>query len=153
MRVAVLGAGGAARAVIVALLSRGARVTVHARRPEQAAEVMASLGASIGGWPVAAGSWDVLVNCTPLGGAELRDESPVAGGPFTGRLVYDLAYGPAESALVREARDAGCATLDGLPMLIAQAERQFEWWTGQKPEPGVMRQAAYARIGVTTQVG
>jgi shikimate dehydrogenase len=146
LRAAVLGAGGSARAVIVALLSRGAEVTVHARRPEQAHEVTASIGAAIGGWPVPPGSWDVLVNCTPLGGATLRGESPLPGGPFTGRLVYDLTYGPGESALVREAREAGCATLDGLPMLIAQAERQFEWWTGQKPAPGVMRAAAYRRI-------
>jgi 3-dehydroquinate dehydratase/shikimate dehydrogenase len=150
MRAAVLGAGGSARAVIVALLSRGAEVTVHARRPEQAHEVTASLGATIGGWPLPPGSWDLLVNCTPLGGATLRDESPLPGGPFTGRLVYDLTYGPGESALVREAREAGCATLDGLPMLIAQAERQFEWWTGQRPQPGVMRRAAYARVGVAT---
>jgi shikimate 5-dehydrogenase len=47
--------------------------------------------------------------------------------------------------LLREARTAGCLTLDGLPMLIAQAERQFEWWTGQKPEPGVMKAAVAAR--------
>ena len=50
------------------------------------------------------GSWDVLVNTTPLGGAASRDESPLPGGPFTGRVVYDLTYGPGESRLVREAR-------------------------------------------------
>jgi shikimate 5-dehydrogenase len=93
----------------------------------------------------------VLVNCTPLGGATLRDESPLRGGPFTGRLVYDLTYGPGESALVREAREAGCATLDGLPMLVAQAQRQFEWWTGQKPVPGVMERAARDRVGQTVE--
>ena len=142
-RASVLGAGGSARAVVVALLSRGARVTVHARRPEQAMDVTGSLGAEVGEWPVPPGSWDLLVNCTPLGGAARRDESPLPGGPFTGRLVYDLTYGPGESALQREAREAGCATLDGLPMLIAQAERQFEWWTGQAPAPGVMREAAH----------
>jgi 3-dehydroquinate dehydratase / shikimate dehydrogenase len=146
LRAAVVGAGGAARAVIVALLARGARVTVHARRREQAEDVTVSLGATLGPWPVPAGSWDVLINCTPLGGPMLRDESPLPAGPFTGRLVYDLTYGPGESALVREARQAGCATLDGLPMLIAQAERQFEWWTGLKPAPGVMRAAAERRL-------
>ena len=59
-------------------------------------------------------------------------------GRSTGRLVYDLTYGAGESPLLRDARAAGCATLDGLPMLVAQAERQFEWWTGQQPAPGVM---------------
>ena len=137
---------GSARAVVVALLSRGARVSVHARRPEQAMDVTGSLGAEVGEWPVPPGSWDLLVNCTPLGGAARRDESPLPGGPFTGRLVYDLTYGPGESVLQREAREAGCVTLDGLPMLIAQAGRQFEWWTGQAPAPGVMREAAHRKL-------
>lgn len=153
VRVAVLGGGGAARAAIVALRSRGARVTVHARRREQAAELLEFPGVAAGAWPVPAGSWDVLVNCTPLGGAGLRDESPLPGGPFDGRLVYDLTYGPGESALVREARANGCATLDGLPMLVAQAERQFAWWTGQPPVPGVMRNAIGVRLGPARQVG
>ena len=143
-RVSVLGAGGAARAVVVALLSRGATVTLHARREEQAKDVASGFSrkVDVGAWPPAPGSWDVLVNCTPLGSAAARHESPLPGGVFDGRLVYDLTYGADESPLLREAREAGCRTLDGLPMLIAQAERQFEWWTGQCPAPGVMEQAA-----------
>ncbi len=154
-RVAVLGAGGAARAVVVALTSRGAQVTVHARRLEQAQEV-AVLGATAALLPPAPGSWDVLVNTTPLGGAASPDESPLPEGPFTGRLVYDLTYGQGESRLVREARAAGCLALDGLPMLVAQAERQFEWWTGRRPAPGVMA-AALDKTGaartLTVRVG
>jgi len=146
-RAAVIGAGGAARAVAVALVSRGARVTVHARRREQALEVAASGNAEAGSWPPAAGSWDLLVNCTPLGGPEARAETPLPGGPFNGTLVYDLTYGDRETPLLREAREAGRLTLDGLPMLIAQAERQFEWWTGQRPQPGVMKAAVQKRMG------
>jgi shikimate dehydrogenase len=142
----ILGAGGSARAVMVALASRGARVTVHARRREQAMDVVGATGADAGAWPPAAGTWDLLVNCTPLGGAGLRDESPMPGGPFTGPVVYDLTYGAGRSRLLREAAAAGCVTLDGLPMLIAQAERQFEWWTGQRPQPGVMGDAARRRL-------
>jgi 3-dehydroquinate dehydratase/shikimate dehydrogenase len=147
-RAAVMGAGGSARAVIVALQSRGARVTLHARRPEQARETASSLGIDAGGWPVPAGSWDLLVNCTPLGGAAQRDVSPLPGGPFDGKLVYDLTYGPGDSALVRDARAASCRALDGLPMLIAQAERQFEWWTGHRPAAGLMTTAAHQRLGI-----
>jgi 3-dehydroquinate dehydratase/shikimate dehydrogenase len=142
MRASVLGAGGAARAVIVALRSRGALVTVHARRSEQATEVAASLGANIGPWPPLAGSWDLLVNCTPLGSASAPAASPLPGGPFDGRAVYDVTYGREMSPLVRDAMRAGCVTLDGLPMLVAQAERQFEWWTGQRAPAGVMKAAA-----------
>jgi 3-dehydroquinate dehydratase/shikimate dehydrogenase len=148
LRASVLGAGGAARAVVVALRSRGAHVTVHARRREQAEEVTGHLGATPGPWPPAPGSWDLLVNCTPLGGGPLRDESPLPDGRVDGRCVYDLTYAAGESALLRAARAAGCATLDGLPMLVAQAEQQFAWWTGQRPAPGVMRDAAYGRLGL-----
>lgn len=146
LRVSVLGAGGAARAVVVALQSRGARVTLHARREEQARETAGELGVAAGPWPPRPGSWDVLVNCTPLGGAGLRDVSPMAGEPLAGLLVYDLTYGTGESRLLREARAAGTRSLDGLPMLLAQAERQFEWWTGQRPPAGVMEAAARRRL-------
>jgi 3-dehydroquinate dehydratase/shikimate dehydrogenase len=151
-RASVLGAGGAARAVIVALQSRGAVVTVHARRREQASELTDTLGVNAGAWPPAAGSWDLLVNATPTGGATTRDESPMPGGRLDGRLVYDLTYGPGTSALLRDAAAAGCLTLDGLPMLIAQAERQFEWWTGVRPAAGVMRRAAAERLGAAGAV-
>lgn len=141
-RASVLGAGGSARAVVVGLRRQGFDVTLHARRAAPAREVATMLGCAVGPWPPAEGSWDVLVNTTPLGGANRRDESPIPGGPFGGGLVYDLTYGGGESALLREARASGCRVLDGLPMLVAQAERQFEWWTGQRPVPGLMADAA-----------
>ena len=146
-RVSVLGAGGVARAVVVALASKHALVTVHARQRARAQALAVSLGVDAGPWPPAAGSWDLLVNCTPLGSASAPDASPLPGGPFDGRLVYDLTYREGESPLVREARSAGLRTLDGLPMLVAQAERQFEWWTGRRPASGVMRAAARAATG------
>ena len=147
-RTTVLGAGGAARAVVAALVGRGARVTVSARRSDQAQALAQAFGAEVGEWPPSPGSWDVLVNCTPIGGAGQRDQSPVPRERVSGPLVYDLTYGPGPSALLRDARTAGCLTIDGLPMLIAQAERQFEWWTGQRPEPGVMAAALRRRINV-----
>jgi shikimate 5-dehydrogenase len=141
----VLGAGGAARAAVVALRDAGARVTIHARRDAQAADVARALRVCAGPWPPAGDSWDLLVNTTPLGGPTHRGQSPLPGGPFGGRLVYDLTYGAGDSRLVREAREAGCRTLDGLPMLVAQAERQFAWWMGRPPRPGVMRAAVERR--------
>ena len=145
-RAAVLGAGGAARAIVAALRSRGVVVTVYARRYEQAQLLAQSLDASAGEWPPAAGSWDLLVNCTPVGGVGHRDESPIARELLSGPLVYDLTYGLGPNALLRDAKAAGALTIDGLPMLVAQAERQFEWWTGQKPEPGVMAGAIKQRL-------
>ena len=148
VRAAVLGAGGAARAVIVALASKGARVTVHARKEAQARDLAVAFNIAWGSLPPDPGSWDVLVNCTPVGGAGLRTSSPLQGGALTGQLVYDLTYGPGEAPLLQGARAAGLATLDGLAMLVAQAERQFEWWMGRRPEPGVMEAAARQRISM-----
>ena len=145
-RAAVLGAGGSARAVVAALRSRGVLVSVYARRPEQARALAQELDATAGEWPPPTGSWDVLVNCTPLGGAGKRDESPLPREAVSGPLVYDLTYGQGPSALLRDAKAAGALTIDGLPMLVAQAERQFEWWTGQKPEPGVMQDAVRRKM-------
>jgi len=150
-RAAVLGAGGAARAAIVALRSRGALVTVHARRTEQADAVARDLGVMSAAWRPAPGSWDLLVNATPLGSAAHRHQSPLPGGPFDGRLAYDLTYGAGESRFLAEAREAGCATLDGLPMLVAQAERQFEWWTGRRAPSGVMLAAVERRTAAERQ--
>jgi 3-dehydroquinate dehydratase / shikimate dehydrogenase len=146
-RASVLGAGGSARAVVVALKSRGVDVVVHARRREQADELARSLAVTADEWPPAPGTWDLLVNCTPLGGAGKRNESPLDREHLKGPLVYDLTYGAGTSALLRDATAAGALTIDGLPMLVAQAERQFEWWTGQQPEPGVMAAAARRRLG------
>ena len=54
-------------------------------------------------------------------------------GPFDGRVVYDLVYNPAETRMLREAAAAGCETIGGLDMLVAQAEDQSEWWLGRRP--------------------
>ncbi len=155
-RASLLGAGGAARAAAVGLIERGAIVTIHARRAAQARELAIGLGARVGPWPLEPGSWDLLVNCTAAGSSAAPGESPLPGGPFDGALVYDLTYRPVAmgvSPLVQEARRAGCAALDGLPMLIAQAERQFEWWTGHPAPAGVMAQAVARRHNATQERG
>jgi 3-dehydroquinate dehydratase / shikimate dehydrogenase len=146
LRAAILGSGGSARGVAVALTSAGARVSIHARRAEQAAEVAAACGGDVGSWPPEPGSWDLLVNTTPVGTYPLVDDSPLPASLLEGRLVYDLVYNPAETRLLREAASAGCQVLGGLEMLVAQAQAQFEWWTGVRPPGQVMRAAAEARL-------
>jgi 3-dehydroquinate dehydratase / shikimate dehydrogenase len=146
LRVAVLGAGGAARAVAVAVASRGARARIHARNAARAAVVASDVGGIAAGMPPAAGSWDVLVNATPVGTFPQAEESPMHGQPFDGRLVYDLVYNPVETRLLREARQAGCETIGGLEMLIEQACLQFAWWTGRAPRSDTLRAAALERL-------
>ena len=148
-RVAVLGAGGSARAVLAALSESGATVSVHARNQARAREIATPVGAAVGPLPPVAGSWDVLVNCTPVGmypgtDASPLDEAALSGPP--GRLVYDLVYNPANTKLLCAAAGAGCATIGGLEMLVGQAVEQFEWWTGVQAPADVMRQAASRRL-------
>lgn len=151
MRGTILGAGGAARAAAEALTSAGAAVSISARRIDQAEAVARLLNGRIASWPPPPRSWDLLVNATPAGTAPLVDESPLPDGPFDGRWVYDLVYNPPDTRLLRDARRAGCQTIGGLEMLVAQAERQFEWWTGQRPAPGVM-QSAVGTLGTSGTV-
>ena len=135
-RTAVLGAGGAARAVAVALVEQGAAVSICARRPEAARDVARATGAQVGTFPPRSGTWDVLVNTIPAG-----DDSPMSGVPLDGEIVFDLIYTPADTPLLRQARAQGCLTIGGIEMLVAQAEKQFEMWTGQRPPAGLFQAA------------
>jgi len=146
LRASVLGAGGAARAVVVALASSGCAVTLHARRRQQAEQMAVLTPAAIGPWPPEPGSWDLLINCTPIGMFPRIHDTPVPAEQLTGRYVYDLVYNPVETRLMREAARAGCQAIGGLDMLVAQAHEQFQWWTGSKPPSGVMREAAARRL-------
>jgi 3-dehydroquinate dehydratase/shikimate dehydrogenase len=148
MRAAVLGTGGAARAVVAGLVARGAKVTVYGREAGRAAEVVRTAPGTADarvGLPTP-GTWDLLVNTTPAGTAPNVDESPIDGRVLSGGIVYDLVYNPARTRLIREAEAAGCRTIGGLDMLVAQAALQFEWWTGREAPAGLMHEAAAARL-------
>jgi 3-dehydroquinate dehydratase/shikimate dehydrogenase len=146
-RAAVLGTGGAARAVAVALGSAGGVVTVYGRN-RQRAETVARLAGGIGTtFPVARRSWDLLVNATPVGTYPDVDQTPFEEAVFDGRVVYDLVYNPALTRLLKEAANAGCQTIGGLDMLVAQAEDQSARWLGRRPPANLMRQAALESRG------
>lgn len=147
--VAVVGAGGAARAVVCGLVERGARVRIFARDERRALALAGELGVrSAPLSELVRASPDVLVNATPLGTAGASEgESVVSSEALTGiGLVYDLVYNPAETRLLREAKAAGCRVLGGLPMLAEQAALQFELWTGVRAAPELMMQAAEAEL-------
>jgi shikimate dehydrogenase len=146
LRASILGSGGAARAVVVALASQGCRVKVHGRGLAHAQSVAALTSAEAAPFPPERGSWDLLVNCTPVGMYPHIDETPMDRAHLTGRYVYDLIYNPAQTQLLRDATRAGCETIGGLEMLVAQAQEQFKWWTGVRPPAEVMREAAEMRL-------
>jgi shikimate 5-dehydrogenase len=88
------------------------------------------------------GSWDLLVNATPVGTFPAVDETPIPAALLTGRAVYDLVYNPRVTRLQREAMAAGCVVVSGFEMLIRQAALQAEWWTGRPPDTAAMRAAS-----------
>jgi 3-dehydroquinate dehydratase/shikimate dehydrogenase len=146
--VAIVGAGGAARAAAFALVGAGARVRVLARRREQAAAVAADVGCGHGPLDrLDDEAWDVLINATPVGSGAHPGQSPVPASSLrSGAVVFDMVYEPRETPLLRAARDAGCRTIDGVEMLVAQAVGQFETWTGVPAPVEAMTEAALAAL-------
>lgn len=151
----VLGAGGSARAVVYALGQAGGRVTLLARRPEQAATLVQALQPHLPHSLIqirplsqlaviaAQTHAPLIVNTTPLGMTPHPDGTPwPADCPFPpGSFVYDLVYNPRQTRLMQQAAAAGCAAANGLGMLVNQGAVAFALWTGQQPDTAVMRAA------------
>lgn len=145
----VIGAGGAARAVIQGLLERGARVTVFARNTKRASSVSESFGVRVSPLEsLESSDVRVVINTTPVGmRGHSEGSSPVSIQALRSRLIaYDLVYNPVKTQFLIDARAAGCLPLSGLEMLITQAALQFELWTGRKPPIDAMREAAVRAI-------
>lgn len=133
-KVAIIGAGGAARAALWALQRQSANVTIFARNVPRAQPLAELFGISCRSLSEASfDGYDLVINATPVGSAAYINQSPATREQLSGaRCVYDLIYNPKDTRLLCDAREVGCETLDGLEMLVAQAELQFELWTGKK---------------------
>jgi len=143
-RCLVLGAGGAARAVVYGLLEEGAKVTITNRTASRANALAKESGCAAAPWEdrgrVAA---DIVVNSTALGMYPAVESTPYPKEAFRpGTVVFDAIYNPRRTRLLEEAAEAGCRTAEGLEMFIRQAVLQFEFWTGVRAPIDVMREAA-----------
>ena len=164
-RALILGAGGAARGILLALARGGVDSLVIANRTLERAETLAQL-AKDNGVPAeaisltktdvsadaltqAAASANLIVNCTTLGMSHGPDEhgSPLSAAQVpASAIVNDLVYNPLKTPLLEEAAAAGATTLGGLHMLVYQGVLSFQMWTGQDAPVEVMLEAATAEM-------
>ena len=156
-RIALLGAGGAARAILYALLQcvEVERVDIFNRTRERAEALAADLepaGTRVAVAALGDGSVDgaeLVINSTSVGMTPDEDGTPLPGeGVFhTGMTLLDIVYNPLETRLMRQAKGAGAHAVNGLGMLAYQGAGSFELWTGQTAPAAAMKSAALARFG------
>ena len=159
----LLGSGGAARAVALALIDAGASVIyVVARQPRKIDRMVVDLkpltstGTTItwaywgdGSYLRSLAQADLLVNCTPLGmaGSESNGKSPIDASLIQSKTtVFDLVYNPAETPLVKAAKSREAKAYSGVGMLVYQAAESFKLWTGQDADTTAMFDAAKSAL-------
>ncbi|PYX58100.1 MAG: shikimate dehydrogenase [Acidobacteria bacterium] len=134
-KILVLGAGGAARAAVFGLKERGCEVYILNRTTGPAKKLARQARArTVKRADLKKLSFDVIVNATPVGMGNTR-ETPLQEHEINARYVFDMIYDPAETRLLKLARERGAQVIPGIEMFVQQAARQFEIWTG-KPAPG-----------------
>ena len=155
----VVGAGGAGRATLLALLERGDDVVLTNRTT---ANAEAACGAIAGdrtieivplespSLPSVANACSLIINTTSVGmaGGPASDRSPIPRSALRpGQIVFDVIYRPRTTPLLAEARASGCRIITGLEMLVLQGALSFYFWTGQSAPVDVMHQAALNALG------
>jgi 3-dehydroquinate dehydratase/shikimate dehydrogenase len=154
-RVAVLGAGGTGRTAVAALAHYGATVVVYNRTHERAQSLASEFNGRTG--KVVAAPLEklcdscchIFLNTTSLGMHPNVDASPLDGQDLTltpDHLVFDAIYNPAETKLLRTARQAGAKTISGVEMFVRQAAGQFEAWTAKPAPIDLMRRVVETRL-------
>lgn len=147
-RVLIIGAGGSARAIGFGLLEAGAEVIIANRTLERGRLLAEQLGCPFHGLDKLADvRADALVNATSVGMVPAIETTLVPKELLPGfKVVMDIVYAPLETRLLREAAGTGCATIDGLSMLLYQGAAQFKLWTGREAPLSVMRNVLYSRF-------
>ncbi|MBU1992676.1 MAG: shikimate dehydrogenase [Nitrospirota bacterium] len=139
----LLGTGGAASAIYYGLMEESANVTVFNRNLEEASKFMDNFGVLVKLLNELDENFDILINATSCGFKS--DESCVPMEILKpGKVVMDVVYEPLETRLLRDAKAAGCTTVSGENMLLHQAVKQFEIWTGETAPVDIMRGAIYS---------
>ncbi len=147
--VAIIGAGGAARAIGFGIISEGGRVTILNRTTYKGERLARDLGSEF--FPLSdlkKIKCQILINTTPVGMTPHTDAMPVKKEDLEkGMVVMDIVYNPLKTRLLKEAEDIGCITVDGVSMFVYQGAFQFELWTGRKAPVDVMKKAVLNALG------
>jgi len=140
-RIAVVGAGGAARAAVFGLVEQGAEVFVVNRTHETAVALAKQAKAKdLKQDQLAKNHFDALINTTPCGMAGSKQALPIKENELNAGLVFDMVYNPLETPLLKLGRERGLKVINGLEMFVQQGARQFEIWTGKAaPETEMQR--------------
>jgi shikimate dehydrogenase len=147
-RLAVIGAGGAARAIVAALAHYRADVTIYNRTVSRGEALAGEFGCAAAGLDgLASLEAEIVINCTPLGMHPNVADSPLASIPPCVRVVFDTIYNPVRTRLIALADQAGCRTVTGVDMFVNQGATQFRLWTGRPAPADVMRQVVIERLG------
>ena len=159
-KVAVIGAGGAARAMVYGLLKKGATVTIFNRSMEKAWDLIKTLKIKNGHAVSLLSSKDlshiegvadcnIIINATNLGMGELKNKTPVPKKFLTkNHLVFDIVYVPFQTRLLKEAKEKGAKIIHGTEMLLQQGLAQFELYTGRKAPENVMRKVLHKHLKI-----
>ncbi len=142
-RIALLGAGGAARAVAFALLAEKAELKIFNRTFEKSKSLAKSVGCGYAGLDeLFSFNPEIIINATSVGMHPNPKASPLDKAILKkGTIVFDMVYNPVETLLLKQARASGCETISGIEMLLAQGAKQFKLWTGKDAPFDVMRSA------------
>lgn len=141
--VTIIGAGGAARAIVFGLREKGANITVVNRNHDRARRLVDDAGCDYAAPDrLTEMNTDILINTTSVGMFPHVDESPVPEAVLKeGMVVFDIIYNPRETKLLKIARRKGCTILDGTEMFIKQAVLQSELFTGLRVAGGPGKRA------------
>ena len=144
----VLGAGGAARAVVFGVMSKGGKVTVINRSADKGQALAEEFHCQFAPFSeIETIQGDCLINTTPVGMHPNVKEIPVPEGVLKGyNAVADAIYNPMKTRLLREAEAAGCAVASGFEMFLYQGTEQFSLWTGKEPPVELMREVVLAKL-------
>jgi 3-dehydroquinate dehydratase/shikimate dehydrogenase len=152
--VAIIGAGGVARAIVAGLSDVGAKMKIYNRTVERAQRLAAEFGCEFAPLDDLANLDSTLViNCTSIGMHPNIDQSPLPVEYIRkGMAVFDTVYNPAETLLLKQAKQIGAKTIDGLSMFINQALAQFKLFTGQDADPALMRKTVMKNLSWQPQL-